>query len=77
MFKVYYTDPVTNWSHAVDTATLLRALEVSEGMRKLGMSFVTTVCEDPNQVGKSGVDSINDGVLPDGLEYVYKCRRNG
>jgi len=77
MNKVYYTDPVTNWSHAIDTATLGRALEISEGMRKLGMTYVTIVCENPDQVGKSGVDSIENGKLPDGLEYVYKDRRNG
>jgi len=33
------------------------------------MTFVTMVAEDPNQVGKSGVDSIVDGKCPDGVAY--------
>lgn len=76
MFRVYYTDPVTGWPHAHNVDTLNQALEYTEGFRKVGMAFVTMVCEDPNQIGKPGVDSIKDGILPDGLEYVYKGRRN-
>lgn len=76
MFKVYYTDPVTNWSHAVDTVTLNRALEVSEEMRKLNMSFVTIVCENPNQVGKPGVDAVENGKLPNGSPYVGPTTRD-
>ena len=44
-------------------------------MRECLMSFVTMVSEDPNSVGKPGVDSVIDGVLPDGNIYEWKMRR--
>lgn len=69
MFKIYYTDPVSDDSHAHDVETLSEALRATEGLRKLGMTFVTMVAEDLNQVGKSGVDSIVDGKTPDGIVY--------
>lgn len=69
MFKIYYTDPISDQSHAHDVETLSEALRFTEGFRKLGMTFVTMVAEDPNQVGKPGVDSIVDGVCPDGVKY--------
>ena len=56
MFKVYYTDPITDGSHAHNVETLIEALQYTEGFRKLGMTFVTMVVSDPNQVGKTGVD---------------------
>jgi hypothetical protein len=33
------------------------------------------VGENPNQVGKMGVDSVEDGKLPSGEEYTWKMRR--
>ena len=69
MFKIYYTNPDTDCSHAHDVDTLTEALRYTEGFRKLGMTFVTMVSEDPNQVGKPGVDSIVNGVCPDGVKY--------
>ena len=33
------------------------------------MTFVTMVSENPDSVGKSGVDSIKNGVCPDGVLY--------
>ena len=75
MFKVYYTDPVTNASHAHDLEMLSEALRYAEGFRKLGMSFVTMVSEDPNSVGKPGVDFIDNGVCPDGVPYTWMKRR--
>jgi hypothetical protein len=56
MFKIYYTDPVTDWSHAKNAVTLPEALQYTEGFRKLGMVFVAMVAEDPTQVHKPGVD---------------------
>jgi len=35
MFKIYYTDPVTNWSHAHDADTLSEALRYTESFRRL------------------------------------------
>ena len=78
MFKVYYTDPVTDWPHKVNLETLGEALRHTEGFRKLGMTFVTMVAEDPNQVGKPGVDEISDGKTPDGVAYDWnKASRIG
>ena len=69
MFKIYYTDPISNWAQSHNVETLSEALRHTEGFRKLGMTFVTMVAEDPNQVGKPGVDSIVDGKCPDGVAY--------
>jgi hypothetical protein len=69
MFKIYYTDPLNNQPHAHDVESLTEALRHTEGFRKLGMSFVTMVSEDPRSVGKPGVDSIVDGKTPDGEKY--------
>lgn len=69
MFKIYYTDPETDSSHSHNVDTLSKALQRTETFRKLGMTFVTMVAEDPNCVGKPGVDSIKDGLCPDGVAY--------
>ena len=69
MFKIYYTDPDTDFSQSHNVETLSEALQYTEGFRKLGMTFVTMVAEDPNQVGKPGVDSIVNGICPDGVKY--------
>ena len=78
MFKIYYTDPVTDWSHAHNAVTLNEALKYTEAFRKLGMIFVTVVSEDPNHVGKPGVDAVVDGRTPDGVAYTWnKASRIG
>ena len=78
MFKIYYTDPVTDWSHAHNATTLVEALRYTEGFRRLGMTFVTMVSEDPNHVGKPGVDAVVDGKTPDGVAYTWnKASRIG
>ena len=78
MFKIYYTDPVTDCSHAHNVHTLNEALRYTEGFRRLGMTFVTMVSEDPNHVGKPGVDAVVDGKTPDGVAYTWnKASRIG
>ena len=78
MFKVYYTDPVAKQCHSHDLDTLSEALRHTEGFRQLGMTFVTMVSENPNSVGKTGVDSIVNGVCPDGVVYDWnKASRIG
>ena len=74
MFKVYYTD---SHGHAgsVDYAELADALTHAAQLREDGNSFVTMVSENPNSVGKPGVDSVVDGLLPDGTVYEWKMRR--
>lgn len=66
---VYYTDPVTRSSHSHSLDELNEALRHAEGFRKLGMIFVTMVSENVDSVGKSGVDTVAGGKLPDGTEY--------
>lgn len=74
MYRVYWTD-FTNTPHGIYSNTLTGALKISEEKRKEGFTFVTMVSEDPNSVGKPGVDQIVDGVLPDGNIYEWKMRR--
>ena len=77
MFKVYYTDPKTNKAYSWDCTGLTDCLTIAERFRNEGMTFVTMVSEDPNRVGKDGVDSVTaDNVLPDGSDYTWKKRRS-
>ena len=75
MFKVYYTDPKTNRAYNWDCTGLIDALSITERFRREGMTFVTMVSEDPNRVGKDGVDAVVEGVLPNGDAYTWKKRR--
>ena len=54
---------------------LTEALRASKELRDMGRRFVTMVSEDPNCVGKAGVDSIENGKTPDGHAYDWKMRR--
>lgn len=40
-----------------------------------GVSHVTLSSQLPDQVGKPGVDAVEDGKLPDGTDYGWKKRR--
>ena len=74
MYKVYWTDP---WGEAgsSDYEDLAQALSYSAQLREDGNTFVTMVSENPNSVGKPGVDSVIDGKLPNGDVYEWKMRR--
>ncbi len=53
------------------------ALRRMEELRKApGYSAVTFCSENAALVGKPGVDTVKNGVLPDGLDYVYKTGRD-
>jgi hypothetical protein len=54
---------------------MIEALTRVNNMRTVGRSYVAMVGENPNQVGKMGVDSIEDGKLPNGEDYTWKKRR--
>jgi hypothetical protein len=54
---------------------LTEALKWSHTIRKQGFKFVTMVSENPDSVGESGVDSIENGLCPDGVEYTWVKRR--
>lgn len=68
MFKIYWTDP-DGQACSADEAELTQALAIVKARRDAGHSFVTMVAEDPRQVGKPGVDAVEDGKTPDGHAY--------
>ncbi len=51
--------------------TLAEAMNIAKHMNE----FVTIKGEDFEIVGMFGVDSIKDGVCPDGVDYTWKKRR--
>ena len=74
MYKIYWTD-FSNTPQGIYNNTLTGALRICEEKRRAGFTFVTMVSENPNSVGKPGVDSVEDGVLPDGEDYTWMKRR--
>ena len=74
MFKIYWTDKYGVVKGEL-SADLIFALKLTEQLRRDGNSFVTMVSEDPNSVGKPGVDTIKDGMCPDGVAYSWVKRR--
>lgn len=80
MFMVYWSslveDKMTPFSQGFDgEKQMTDALAFMEVKRKEGASFVTFVQENPNCVTKPGVDSIKDGMCPDGVPYTWVKRR--
>lgn len=75
MYKVYWTTPVGNEVHSEDFDDMAQALTATQFHRSLGRRFVTMVSENPDSVGRPGVDSVIDGVLPNGDVYEWKMRR--
>jgi hypothetical protein len=59
----------------LDMSEMSYALERMQVLRNLGRTFVTMCVENPNSVGKPGVDSVVDGKTPDGVNYTWKKRR--
>ena len=52
------------------------SMKLVEALRNHPSASAITFCsENPDQVGKMGVDAVVGGVLPDGQEYVYKTGR--
>ena len=77
MFKIYWTR-ADNEACSQNEALLTRALDIVKEKRNAGYSFVTMVAEDPNHVGKPGVDAVVDGKTPDGQAYEWsKAGRAG
>jgi hypothetical protein len=75
LYKVYFTNEQGE-ARSYNEDTLTGALSTAEGLRKnTRHSFVTIVSEDPNSIGKSGVDEIKNGMTPDGHIYDWKKRR--
>jgi hypothetical protein len=77
MFKIYWTD-LRGQVVGQETPDLTLALQVAKDKRDAGCTFVTMVSENPQHVGKQGVDSISDGKTPDGQVYDWsKAGRAG
>ncbi|WP_296508629.1 hypothetical protein [Rhodoferax sp.] len=77
MFKIYWTD-TEGQSHGAETADLVQALQITKDKRDAGHTFVTMASENPNNVGKQGVDAVVDGKTPDGEDYDWsKAGRAG
>jgi len=73
MFKVYWSYAKEAYSEDFDSMT--EALAHCEFLRKSGRRFVTMVSENADQVGKMGVDTVVDGLCPDGIAYSWTKRR--
>ena len=74
MYQVFFIDPFGE-AGAVECLTLTDALRWATELRDNSNRFVTIASENPNSVGQSGVDSVEDGQLPDGNDYEWKKRR--
>ena len=74
MYKVYWT-AADGAARSKDYLRMTEALTETNRMRTLGMAYVAMVGELPNQVGRMGVDSVEDGHLPSGEAYTWKMRR--
>jgi hypothetical protein len=75
MYKVYFTNQHGK-ARSYDEDSLAEALLLTEGLRRNnGNSFIVMTSENPNCVGKQGVDSVVNGKLPDGSDYEWKKRR--
>ena len=74
-YMVYWTDRF-DIHHGMWADSLSQALIYVEQHRKNNCRFVTMCAENPDQIGSMGVDSVVDGLLPDGQEYVYKTGRD-
>lgn len=75
MYKIYYTDELDQ-DRSQKADKLEDALKIVEELRQDDRhSFVTMVSENPNVVGRPGVDSVTDGKLPDGSNYTWMKRR--
>lgn len=74
MFKVYWTD-TNSQPQSEDFVIMTEALSLAESLRRKGYKFVTMASENPDSIGRAGVDEIRNGVLPDGNTYEWRKRR--
>jgi hypothetical protein len=75
LFTIYWTNSGYAWSE--DSYDMKYALKRMEDLRNTpGCRAITMCAENPDQVGKMGVDKVEGLTLPDGQEYVYKTGRD-
>jgi hypothetical protein len=74
MYKVYWTAEDGS-ARSEDYVEMTEALTRANRLRNEGRAYVVMASENPNQVGRMGVDSVEDGHLPSGEAYTWKMRR--
>ena len=74
MYKVYWTDK-DGRPDAEEFEDLALALKASHSLRNDGFEHVVMSSQVTNSVGRPGVDSVIDGMLPNGDVYEWKMRR--
>jgi hypothetical protein len=74
MYKVYWT-AADGSARSEDYVEMVAALTEANRLRNEGRAYVVMASENPNQVGRMGVDSVEDGHLPSGEAYTWKMRR--
>lgn len=73
-YTIYWT--LGGYPGSQELHDLNKALKVMEEMRRSpAYSAIAMASECVDQVGKMGVDSIENGILPDGYVYEYMKRR--
>ena len=74
MYRVYWT-AADGSARSEDYVEMVAALTEANRLRNEGRAYVVMASENPNQVGKMGVDSVEDGHIPGGEAYTWKMRR--
>ena len=74
MYRVYWTAEDGS-ARSEDYVEMVAALTEANRLRNEGRAYVVMASENPNQVGKMGVDSVENGHLPSGEAYTWKMRR--
>jgi hypothetical protein len=74
VYKVYWTAEDGS-ARSEDYVEMVAALTEANRLRNEGRAYVVMASENPNQVGKMGVDSVENGHLPSGEAYTWKMRR--
>ena len=73
-YTVYWT--LGRLACSEQTDSMDYALKKVESLRKSSAnSAICIASENPNQIGKMGVDAVVDGKTPDGMEYTWMKRR--
>jgi hypothetical protein len=74
MYRVYWT-AADGSARSEDYVEMVAALTEANRLRNEGRAYVVMASENPNQVGRMGVDSVENGHLPSGEAYTWKMRR--
>jgi hypothetical protein len=75
---VYFMHPETGSPDYVllEETELLLAIDKAKELRQAGKLHVIISTDFSNSVTKPGVDSVEDGKTPDGVEYTWMKRRS-